>query len=159
MIVNKIIFVAKTSTTALFILFSLLITNPASGRAYFEVSVEEAVTTEIGQEKLLGIPFYMSGQEHPPVEKDFSIYKANKRSAKGIGSIKKCQVAFISAIISLQNRAKNMGGDGLIDVISITGRNNLESSDKFRCLSGAHMVNVELVGRVVKFSKEKSEKE
>lgn len=152
---NKISFVGKTSTTALFVLLSLLITNSASGRAYLEVSVEETVTTEIGQEKLLDIPFYMLGQEHPPVAKDFSIYKSNKRSANGRGHIRKCQVAFISAIISLQNRAKNMGGDGLIDVMSITGRNNLESSDKFRCLTGTKMVNVELVGRVVTFSKEK----
>lgn len=149
-------FVGRTSITASFILFSLLSTSLASARnTFYDISVEEAVKTKTGQKKLLDVPFYMLGQEHPSVDKDFSIFKSNKRSAKGFGNIKKCQVAFISAIISLQNKAKRMGGDGLIDVMSVTRRNNLESPDKFRCLAGANMVNVELVGRVVTFSKEK----
>lgn len=147
-------FKGKKRRVFLFIFLSFIAADMVHARNTFhDVSVREAVNTKNGKEKLLDVPFFMSGQDHPAVAEDLGIYKSNKRSGRGPGDIEKCQVAFLSAIISLQNRAQKLGGDAVIDIKSITKHNNLDSPDRFRCVAGALMANVALVGRVVKYSK------
>ena len=103
---------------------------------------------------LLDVPYYMAGQSHPAVAKDFGVYRSNQRA----NAFRKtdedaCSVAFLSALIGLQKRVKRLGADAVVDIKSITQHRDLESSTEFRCAAGNVVANVALSGRVVKFSK------
>jgi uncharacterized protein YbjQ (UPF0145 family) len=61
-----------------------------------------------------------------------------------------CEIAFLSAVTSLQSRAQSIGGDAIVDVKSITKHNDLTSVSEYRCAAGGVVANVVLTGRVVK---------
>ena len=133
----------------------LFISSPLLARDTFhDLSVSEAVKIAKGEEKLLNVPFYMAGQNHPAVAKDLGVFKSNKRTnALNKSDEQACRIAFLSAIISLQKRAQRMNADAVIDIKSITKHKRLVSAGKYRCSAGDLMANVALTGRVVRFSK------
>ena len=126
---------------------------PANARETFlDLPVKEAVESELGQEKLLDVPFYMAGQEHPATGRSKGVFKANRRTnAFNKADEEACNIAFLSAIISLQERARKEGGDAVVDIKSVTKHRDLESAEMFRCAAGNVVANVALTGRVVKF--------
>jgi uncharacterized protein YbjQ (UPF0145 family) len=133
----------------------VLAASTAQARSTFhDLEVKHATESEIGQVKLLDVPFYMMGQKHPKAGRDFGEFKSNKRTnALNKTDQAACEIAFLSAIISLQNRALKLGADAVIDIRSITKHNDLESSTNYRCAAGNVVANVVLTGRVVKFGK------
>ncbi len=135
--------------------FFLLVASTAYARSTFhDFEAKQAAESEIGKAKLLGIPFYMSGQKHPKMGRDFGEFTSNKRTnAFNKTDQAACDIAFLSAIISLQNRALKSGADAVIDIKSITKHNNLTSATSYRCAAGNVVANVVLTGRVVKFEK------
>lgn len=64
-----------------------------------------------------------------------------------------CQWAFLSAILSLQNRAEKEGGDAVVNIVSNIHNKPMSSENQFECLVGSIMVNVALKGTVVKLAK------
>jgi uncharacterized protein YbjQ (UPF0145 family) len=119
-----------------------------------DFEVKSATDSEIGQAKLLDIPFYMSGQKHPNTGREFGEFKSNKRTnAFNKTDQEACEIAFLSAIISLQNRALKLGADAVVDIKSISKTGNLTSATSYRCAAGNVVANVVLTGRVVKFGK------
>jgi hypothetical protein len=128
---------------------------PAEARETFhDLSVEDAKQSTLGQEKLLDLPIYMKGQKHPKVAKDLGVFTSNRRTnAFNKSDEQACEVAFLSALIALQKRARAEGGDAVVDVRSITKHNDLESATQFRCVAGAVIANVALEGRVVRLGK------
>ena len=127
------------------------VASPAYARTTFhDLAVAEARQDEKAA-NLLEVPFYMAGQKHPRVAKDLGTFKSNRRTnAFGKSDERACNIAFLSAIISLQQRAQQEGGDAVVDIKSITRHNDLESASQFRCAAGAVIANVALTGRVVK---------
>jgi uncharacterized protein YbjQ (UPF0145 family) len=98
---------------------------------------------------LLDVPVFMSGQEHPAIVKTVGEYTSNKRTnAFNKSNEEACTIAFLSAIISLQDRAKKEGGNAVVDIKSITKHNDLVSATQFRCVAGAMIANVALTGTV-----------
>ncbi len=136
-------------------LLCLFASSTAGARSTFhDLSIKEAAESAIGKTKLLDVPFYMSGQKHAKVARDFGVFTSNKRTnAFGKSDEVACQIAFLSAIISLQRRANKLGGDAVVDIKSITRNNDLDSATNFRCAAGDVIANVVLTGRVVKFAK------
>ena len=128
--------------------------SPAGARSTFhDLSVQAARDSETGKAKLQKVPFYMAGQKHPAVAKDLGVFTANRRTnAFGKSDEAACQIAFLSAIIALQSRAQNMGGNAIVDVKSITKHNDLTSASEYRCAAGGVVANVVLSGRVVKLN-------
>jgi len=99
---------------------------------------------------LLDVPVFMSGQEHPAIAKTAGEYTSNKRpNAFNKSNEEACTIAFLSAIITLQDCAKKEGGNAVIDIKSITKHNDLVSATQFRCVAGAMIANVALTGTVV----------
>lgn len=143
-------FITLSVLTAL-ILFS----SPLFARDTFhDLSVNEAVKSPLGKERLLKVPFYMAKQKHPAIKKDLGVFKSNKRTnALNKSDVEACKIAFLSAIISLQERAQRMGADGVVDIKSITKHRSLVSAGKYKCSAGNLMANVAITGRVVEFSK------
>lgn len=135
----------------------LFLVTPSAALArsdLLDLSVAEAKGSALGQAKLLDVRFYMAGQSHRRVVESFGVSRSNRRTnAFGKSDDEACEVAFLSAIIALQNRAKAQGGDALIDIRSVTRDNDLSSASKYRCAVGFAIANVALEGRVVKLAR------
>ena len=143
-----------------FIIFSVvtglvLSSSPLLARDTFhDLLVSDAAKSFLGKEKLLKVPFYMAKQKHPAIKKDLGVFRSNKRTnALNKSDDEACKIAFLSAIISLQERAQRMGADGVVDIKSITKHKKLVSAGKYRCAAGDIIANVVLTGRLVEFSK------
>jgi len=101
-----------------------------------------------------GIKIYMMGQSVPGLQKRYGSYKSNKRSnAGGKTSQDACDVAFISALIALQQRADREGGNAVVDIYSLTKDKKMQSSENYSCNAGGMMVNVVLMGTVARVGK------
>ena len=133
----------------------VLFSSPVFARdTFYDLLVSDATKSVMGEEKLLNVPFYMAKQKHPAIKKDLGVFKSNKRTnALNKSDEQACKIAFLSAIISLQQRAQRMGADGVVDIKSITKHKSLVSASKYRCAAGDLIANVVLTGRLVEFSK------
>jgi uncharacterized protein YbjQ (UPF0145 family) len=128
---------------------------PAEARTTIhDLGTEQAMNSELGKERLLGVPVYFAGQSHPAVASEMGVFTANRRTnAFNKSDEQACRIAFLSAVIALQSRAQKLGGDAVVDIKSITSNQNLESATQYRCAAGNVVANVALTGRVVKFKK------
>jgi hypothetical protein len=99
---------------------------------------------------LRDVPVFMEGQDHPATGESLGTFNSNRRTnAFGKSDEDACIVAFLSAIIALQDRAKALGGTAVIDIKSITQHNDLSSATQYRCAAGGIIANVALTGTVV----------
>lgn len=136
---------------------ALLALAPAAAWArstMHDYDIQSALESDLGKEKLLDVPVYFAGQSHPAVASDLGEFKANRSTnafAKSDASA--CRTAFLSAVISLQTRARREGGNAVIDVKSITKHQDLESATQYRCAAGSVIANVVLTGRVVRIER------
>jgi uncharacterized protein YbjQ (UPF0145 family) len=64
-----------------------------------------------------------------------------------------CDIAFISAAVSLQDRAKREGGNAVINIHSVYKNDKFESGSEYLCGAGATMAGVALRGTVVTLGK------
>ena len=128
-------------------------TAPVFGEDTWEYfSVKDAINSPLAQEKLdPEITFHMKGEQHPAVNDVTPEYTANQRSRKFGRSVEEaCRVAFISSLISFQQRAYKEDADTVIDLYSITKDKRFESTDQYSCLVGSMVANVALRGKVGK---------
>ena len=98
-----------------------------------------------------GIQFYFGDSAHLPVEKSFGVYQSNKKT-RGVGRTDKeaCDWTFISAMVSFQQRAKELGGDAVIKIESYYREVPISNATEYQCGSGALMSGVTFRGEVVK---------
>ena len=91
------------------------------------------------------IKLYFGKQKTPPVVKKIwegdSSQTSSRRSQQ-----ERCETAFASAIIRLQNKARTEGGNAVINITSGSGES---SETEFTCTSGRMMARVRLHGTVV----------
>lgn len=113
--------------------------------------VEVAVQSDTKGHLLKDISYFMKGQKHPAVSRKL-LSVTTKRSTRGLfrSDTASCNVAFLSAVRALQDRAMAEGGDSIIDITSITGSKTTESASEFRCVAGTSVVHVSLEGTIVK---------
>lgn len=137
----------------LFIAIALMFSaRTQAADTWHQFPAQKAIDSAMGKEKLLpDIRLFMKGQKHPAIEKKIGEFKTNKRTnAFGKDDEPTCEVAFLSALISLQERAQKQGGNAVIDIYSITKDKKYESPDSYSCLTGTLIGNVALMGTVVK---------
>ncbi|MGL6157238.1 MAG: excinuclease ABC subunit A, partial [Ralstonia mannitolilytica] len=93
-------------------------------------------------------------QNHAPVAKSMGEIATNKKT-NGVGRSDEaaCQYVFLSAVLALQERARQMGGNAVINIKSNYKNNLTESATEFTCGSGALMSGVALKGEVVTLKK------
>jgi len=133
------------------VVLSLSSANSLAADSWHKFPVQQAIDGPLGKEKLLpDIRLFMKGQSHPAVVKKQGEFKSNKRTnALGKTDEEGCQIAFLSALISLQERARKEGGNAVVDIYSITKDVKFESADTYSCLTGTLIANVALMGTVV----------
>ena len=140
----------------LFVLFAVALTiaGTASARDTRHMfSYEDAMTTEGAKSRLDGsIKFYFGKESHPPVARSHGEFMSNKKTNAFNKSDKQaCEWAFLSAMISLQDRAKSLGADAVINIKSYYKKNLVESNTEYECGAGGILAGVTLKGTVVKF--------
>lgn len=106
-----------------------------------------------GQAKLDGsVKFYWGDQKHPKVSKILSTDQTNKKTNAFNKSDKEaCDWAWLSAMITMQNRAKQLGADAIINLHSIYQNQDFTSETEYECGVGTFTSGVALRGDFVKF--------
>ncbi len=98
-----------------------------------------------------GIRFFFGDSAHPAVAKSHGEFQSNKKT-RGVGRSDKeaCEWTFLSAMISFQDRALQLGGDAVINITSYYRAVPVSSTTEYECGSGALMSGVTFRGEVVK---------
>ena len=98
------------------------------------------------------IALYFGRQKTPAVDKRLGEWTSNKKTnAFNKTDQEACEVAFVSAAASLQERARQEGGNAVVNIRSVYKNSNVESETQYLCGSGAVMAGVALRGTVVTF--------
>ncbi len=115
-------------------------------------SISEALNTGDAKQKLnKNIHFYFGSQSHPKIIKNFGEYMSNKKTnAFNKTDEWACQWNFLSAMLSFQDRALQMGGNAIVNIRSYYKKNEISSQTEFQCGSGVFVSGVTFLGDVVK---------
>ena len=86
-----------------------------------------------------------------PSRSDYGTFTSNKNT-NGVGKsdLVACQRAFLSAVLTFQQRARNEGGNAVVNLRSFYKSKPVSSATEFECGSGAVMSGVALRGDVVR---------
>jgi hypothetical protein len=127
--------------------------NPAlarDDRATFPI--RDALDPPDAQARLdRGVRLHFGGNFTGPVGKDLGVWKSNKKANSFLRDDKvACERAFLSAILSLQARARKMGGNAVINITSNYQHIPMSSPSQYTCGMGNLMSGVSLVGRVIR---------
>jgi hypothetical protein len=116
---------------------------------FHDYSVEAALKSPTAS-GLRNIPIFMAGQNHPPGDRVEDNRSNRRTNAFGKSDQDACDIAFLSAIFALQDRAMSVGGTAVVDIKSITKNQTLTSTTEYRCVAGAFVANVALTGTIIK---------
>lgn len=118
-------------------------------------SIEQALDSNTAREKLdQNIRFYFGDQKHPKIVKKHGSYTSNKKTnAFGKSDKEACERAFLSALITFQQRAVKEGGNAVVNIHSYYKKNDISSRTEFECGAGAVMAGTTLTGDVVTLAK------
>jgi len=116
--------------------------------------ISDALSTAAAQNRLQGIDFYFGDQKHPQVLEDLGEFSTNKKTNAFAKSDKKaCEWVFLSALLQLQERARNLNANAVINIKSNYKYREFASETEFECGAGHIMAGVALKGRIVKLAK------
>lgn len=100
------------------------------------------------------VKFYFGSQPTPKVlERLGSDKTSQKTNSFGKSAEKACNWAFLSAMLRLQQRARELGADAVINIVSNYKNEEMSSDIQFECHDGAIMSGVALKGEFVKLAK------
>ena len=116
--------------------------------------INNALSAPAAQEKLQGIDFYFGNQKHPKILKDFGEVSTNKKTnAFNKSDMQACEWVFLSAMLELQERARRLGANAVINIKSNYKNNEVVSDTEYQCGAGTLFAGVALKGRIVKLAK------
>lgn len=107
------------------------------------------------KEKLDGsVKFYLAGQKTPKVLKRLQSDTSNRKT-NGVGKADDvaCRWAALSALIALQDKAKELGANAVIDIASYYKKDTFKSTTDYECHAGAVVVGVTLKGTYAKLAR------
>jgi hypothetical protein len=143
----------KQAVVGLVSLIALAIALPAAARddrLKFPVDAALAKGQNYKEKIDPQIKLYFGNQPTPRVAKTIGEWTANKKTnAFNKTDQEACEIAFISAVVSLQQRAKLEGGNAVVNIISVYRNAKFESATEYLCGAGALMAGVALRGSVV----------
>jgi uncharacterized protein YbjQ (UPF0145 family) len=99
------------------------------------------------------VKFYFGKQKTPKVLKKLSSDQTSqKTNSFGKSPEKACNWAFLSAMLRLQARAKELGADAVVNIVSNYKNEEMSSETEYECHDGAMMTGVALKGDFVKIA-------
>jgi len=97
------------------------------------------------------IKLFWGTQKMPVVDRKMGEFTSNKKTnAANKSDQEACDLAFISAVIALQQRARKEGGNAVVNIRSVYKQEDSDSPTEFICGAGKIMAGVALRGTVVK---------
>ena len=147
---------ARKFTVALIGTAATFAANSASARDEpLRFPIAEAMSAPEATAKLNpNIKFFFGDAEPPAVERSFGVFTSNKKTnAFGKSDKIACDWAFLSAMLSFQDRALQTGGDAVINIKSYYKRNTVSSATEYECGAGNIMAGVTFQGEVVKLKR------
>jgi hypothetical protein len=103
-----------------------------------------------------GVQLYFGATWHAAPTEDKGIFKTNKKTrAFGRSDQDACDWAFLSALLQLQERARQMGANAVVEIESVYKNTPLVSEKEYLCGAGGMMSGVALNGRIVKLAAKK----
>ena len=104
------------------------------------------------RQKLDGsVKFYFGNQLHPKVLTTFHSDVTNlKTNAFNKSDERACEWVFLSALIQLEKRAKQLGANAVVNIVSYYKKVPMSSETEYECHAGALMAGVALKGDFVK---------
>jgi len=142
---------------AYLVIVSMLLFSFATGQARNTIqqfSIEKALSRGENESKLnSSIRLFFGDQKYPAVERELGHYSSNKKTNAFRKSDEvACQWAFLSAIVSLQKRALQQGGNAVVNIRSNYYDNAFSSATEFECGAGNTIAGVTMSGDVVKLA-------
>ena len=104
------------------------------------------------QEKLDGsVQFFFAGAKTPKVLSKLGEDVSNKKT-NGVGKDDEtaCRWAALSALIAFQDKAKTLGANAVVDLVSYYKKNTFSSPTEYECHAGGMIVGVTLKGTYAK---------
>jgi uncharacterized protein YbjQ (UPF0145 family) len=148
----------KTFTVSIGVLIALLVAmEPAYARDTKHIlPIAAAMATKDADEKLEGsVKFFFGKQEYPKVTTKLGTDVSNRKTnAFGKSDEKACNWAFLSAMIALERRAKQLGANAVVNIVSYYQRVEMSSTTEFECHAGALIAGVALKGDFVKIDEQ-----
>ncbi|SRR5450830_26345 len=143
----------KITTIAISIALLVASALPAQARdTQLMLSIDEGMQTPTADTKLDGsVKFYFAGQKHPMVLKKMSSDVSNRKTnAFGKADNVACNWAFLSTLIAFQEKAKELGANAVINMVSYYNQHEMASDSQFECHAGAIMAGVAIKGDYAK---------
>jgi uncharacterized protein YbjQ (UPF0145 family) len=147
----------KTLIASLLFCMVLVSTWRADARdTKYLLPIATALEVKDAQDKLDGsVKFYFGSQPTPPVLAKLGSDVSNRKTnAVGKSDEKACNWAFLSAMVALERRAKQLGANAVINIVSYYKKDTMSSTTEFECHAGALMAGVALKGDFVKIGGE-----
>jgi uncharacterized protein YbjQ (UPF0145 family) len=113
---------------------------------------EEVLTMSEAKGKLDGsVKFFLSGQKTPKILQSLGSDVSNRKT-NGVGKADDvaCRWAALSALVALQDKAKSLGANAVVDIASYYKKNEVKSDTQYECHAGAVVVGVALKGTFAK---------
>ena len=141
----------------LFFALCLTLTTLFSGPLYaadkkFHFPIKDALESAEAREKLSSnVKYYFGSQRHPSIRANLGEYVSNKKTNSFAKKNEDaCNRAFLSALISFEERANSLGANAVVGIESYYKKNVYSSPTHYECHVGAIMAGVALRGKVVK---------
>lgn len=144
----------KNSLLAVVVGASLL--SPAMARdTELHLPFAEVLEMPEAQAKLDGsVRFYLVGQKTPKVLQRLSSDVSNRKT-NGFGKAddEGCRWAALSALMAFQEKAKSLGANAVVDIVSYYKKDEVKSATDYECHAGAFVVGVALKGTFAKVAR------
>jgi uncharacterized protein YbjQ (UPF0145 family) len=116
--------------------------------------IAAALEAKDAKDKLDGsIKFFFGNQETPKVLTKLGTDVTNqKTNAFGKSDERACNWVFLSAMIQLEKRAKQLGANAVVNIVSFYKKDVMSSPTEFECHAGAIIAGVALRGDFVKIA-------
>jgi len=100
------------------------------------------------------IRLYFGKQTPQAIERKLGEFTADRKTnATNKTDKEACEIAFVSAVVSLQQRARKEGGNAVMNIASVYRNDNRVSATEYLCGAGTFAAGVALRGTVVKLKK------
>ena len=126
---------------------------PAQARdSKMMMSLENAMNANDAKSRLGGdVKFYFGSQKTPKVLEVLGTDKTSqKTNSFGKSPETACNWAFLSAMLRMQERARELGANAVVNIVSNYKNAEMSSETEFECHDGAMMTGVALKGDFVK---------
>ena len=129
--------------------------SAAAADTMVKMPIADALADNNAQQRLGdSVKFYFADQHTPKIASRIATDKTSQRTnGFNKSTDTACKWVFLSALLQLQKRAKELGADAVVNIVSNYKDQEFASQTEYECADGAIMAGVALKGDFVKLAK------